>query len=125
QLEALGAGAGPLVAPAPESDPGQLAATAALGDDYRELIQAYVIMSAGQLSTELTAMANRLVAAGVSGRQAATLHVSQLQRVVRSLGARSARHVMNRADLLLVELLVHLADGYRHRYDSSATRQAG
>jgi hypothetical protein len=36
--------------------------------------------------------------------------------LISSLGNRSARHVMNRADLLVLEVMAHLADGYRRRY---------
>jgi len=32
------------------------------------------------------------------------------------LGSRSTRHVMTRADLLALEIMVHLADNYRERY---------
>lgn len=86
---------------------------------YRELLQTYVIMGAGNLASEITALADRLVAEGFSGQAAIGLHVRVLEKVVVSLGTRSARHVMNRADLLLVELMVHLADGYRGRYDAN------
>jgi hypothetical protein len=44
------------------------------------------------------------------------LHVQVLEELVQGLGNRSARHVMNRADLLALEVLGHLADGYRARY---------
>jgi hypothetical protein len=44
------------------------------------------------------------------------LHVHVLEELIGSLGNRSARHVMNRADLLVVEVMAHLADGYRRRY---------
>jgi hypothetical protein len=43
--------------------------------------------------------------------------VHVLESLIGSLGSRSARHVMNRADLLVVEVMAHLADGYRRRYD--------
>jgi hypothetical protein len=42
--------------------------------------------------------------------------VEVLEELVAGLGNRSARHVMNRADLLALEVLGHLADGYRTRY---------
>jgi hypothetical protein len=44
------------------------------------------------------------------------LHVHVLEELVGSLGNRSARHVMTRADLLVLEIMAHLADGYRRRY---------
>ena len=44
------------------------------------------------------------------------LHLLVLEELVQGLGSRSARHVMNRADLLALEVMSHLADGYRQRY---------
>ena len=55
------------------------------------------------------------------------LHVHVLEELISSLGNRSARHVMNRADLLVLEIMAHLADGYRRRYheDCGPTQQLG
>ena len=39
-----------------------------------------------------------------------------LTELIHGLGSRSTRHVMNRADLLVLEVLLHVADGYRQRY---------
>ena len=39
-----------------------------------------------------------------------------LEELVHGLGSRSTRHVMTRADLLSLELMMHLAEGYRRRY---------
>jgi hypothetical protein len=44
------------------------------------------------------------------------LHLKVVEEQVRGLGNRSARHVMNRADLLVVDVMVHLAERYRERY---------
>jgi len=44
------------------------------------------------------------------------LHLHVLEELVRGLGSRSTRHVMTRADLLALEVMVHLAEGYRQRY---------
>jgi DNA-binding NarL/FixJ family response regulator len=83
---------------------------------YREMLRAYVVMGAGNLADEMTTLANLLADAGVSARRAMQLHVHVLEELVGSLGNRSARHVMNRADLLVLEVMAHLADGYRLRY---------
>ena len=40
-----------------------------------------------------------------------------VEELVHGLGARSSRHVMSRADLLGLEVMVHLAEGYRQRYE--------
>jgi DNA-binding NarL/FixJ family response regulator len=83
---------------------------------YREMLRAYVVMGAGNLADEMTMLASLLADAGVSARRTMQLHVHVLEELVGSLGNRSARHVMNRADLLVLEVMAHLADGYRLRY---------
>ncbi len=44
------------------------------------------------------------------------MHIGVLEELADGLGRHSTRHVMTRADLLIVELLLHVADGYRRRY---------
>jgi DNA-binding NarL/FixJ family response regulator len=83
---------------------------------YREMLRAYVVMGAGNLADEMTTLASLLADAGVSARRTMQLHVHVLEELVGALGNRSARHVMNRADLLVLEVMAHLADGYRLRY---------
>ena len=83
---------------------------------YRELLRAYVIMGSGNLSGELKRLAELLITAGLSARQTMRLHLHVLEELVQGLGARSTRHVMTRADLLGLEVMAHLAEGYRQRY---------
>lgn len=90
----------------------------ALANQYRELLRAYVIMGSGNLAAEMRAFAESLIFAGVSAPQAVELHVQVLEGLVRGLGARSARHVMTRADLLVLEVIVHLAERYRQRLET-------
>lgn len=89
---------------------------AALVDHYREMLRAYVIMGAGNLADEMATLADMLAAANSSAQRTMQLHVQVLEELVEGLGNRSARHVMNRADLLVLEVMGHLADGYRRRY---------
>lgn len=84
-------------------------------DHYRELLRAYVIMGAGNLAEEMAALADVLADGGVSAGQTIELHLQALEELVRGLGNRSARHVMTRADLLALEIVVHLAECYRRR----------
>jgi hypothetical protein len=86
---------------------------------YRELLRAYVVMGAGNLADEMATLANLLIEADVSAQRAMQLHVHVLEELITSLGNRSARHVMTRADLLVLEIMAHLADGYRRRYHES------
>jgi hypothetical protein len=73
-------------------------------------------MGSGNLGGELGRLAELLIAAGLSARETLQLHLRVVEELVRGLGARSTRHVMNRADLLILEVMVHLAEGYRRRY---------
>jgi DNA-binding response OmpR family regulator len=82
----------------------------------RELLRTYVIMGSGNLSDELEQLAELMVAAGLTARQTMQLHLTVLEELLTGLGARSARHVMTRADLLALEIMIHLADGYQRRY---------
>ncbi|NOZ38747.1 MAG: hypothetical protein GXP24_00800 [Planctomycetes bacterium] len=83
---------------------------------YRELLRTYIIMGAGNLSDEMLELAELLANSNVSAQRAMQLHVQVLEELVQGLGNRSARHVMNRADLLVLEVMGHLADGYRQRF---------
>lgn len=83
---------------------------------YRELLRAYVVMGAGNLAEEMSTLATMLADANVSAQWTMQLHVRVLEELIGSLGNRSARHVMNRADLLVLEVMAHLADSYRRRY---------
>lgn len=88
----------------------------ALVSHYDELLRTYVVMGVGNLTEEMTELAKLLADYGVSAQRAMQLHVQVLEELVKGLGNRSARHVMNRADLLVLEVMGHLADGYRQLY---------
>jgi len=83
---------------------------------YRDLLRTYVIMGAGNLGGEMASLAQLLATSGISAQSTMQLHVQVLEELVRGLGNRSARHVMSRADLLVLEVMGHLADSYRQRY---------
>jgi DNA-binding response OmpR family regulator len=87
---------------------------------YRDLLQAYVVMGAGNMSREIAQLVDMLALDGVSAHDAMQLHIDVLEGMIHGLGRRSARHVMNRADLLIMELMIHLADGYRQRWRDRA-----
>ncbi len=86
---------------------------------YREMLKAYIIMGSGNLHTEMEKLAELLVLAGATARDAVRLHVTALEEVIAGLGNRSARHVMNRADLLALEMVMQLAARYREEYHES------
>jgi len=85
-------------------------------EHYRELLKAYVIMGSGNLHDEMQQLVELLTLAGTTAREAMRLHVAALEEVIHGLGNRSARHVMNRADLLGMEVVMLLAEQYRRRY---------
>lgn len=91
-----------------------------LNDYYHELLRTYVIMGSGNLAQEIGRLAELLFHAGLSPREAMELHLERVETLVHGLGNRSARHVMARADLLALELMVHLGECYQQRADSAA-----
>jgi DNA-binding response OmpR family regulator len=84
---------------------------------YRELLRAHVIMGSGNLAAEMNSLGEMLTTSQISSSQTLQLHLQVVEEMIRGLGNRSARHVMIRADLLIVEVLAHLAEGYRRRLD--------
>lgn len=94
--------------------------SSALDDYYQELVRTYVIMGSGNLTVEIARLAELLVEAGFSPRDAFDLHLSRVGRLVRGLGNRSTRHVMARADLLALELMIHLGECYRRRSNEAS-----
>ena len=93
-----------------------------LVDHYRELLRTYVIMGAGNLGHELACLGRLLTRAGVTAKETMQLHLYVLQEMIRGLGTLSSRHVMNRADLLVLEIMMYLADDYRLRHDRYVNR---
>ncbi len=82
---------------------------------YRELLRTYVVMGSGNLSDEMRTLAHWLVTNRMSTADAMQLHLIASGDMISSLGSRSARHVLNRANLLIMELMISLADGYREQ----------
>lgn len=83
---------------------------------YREMLRAYVIMGSGNLSKEMNQLAQQLTSGSVTATQAMQLHLYVLEDMISGLGSRSARHVMNRAGLLGMEMVINLAEVYRDRF---------
>lgn len=102
----------PAAPPAHDGTPG-----APIADDlivqYRDLLRAYVIMGSGTLAAEIGGLAAQIAAAGLSASKVMQLHLHVVEEVLRGLGTRGVRHVMSRADLLILDLLIHLAERSR------------
>jgi hypothetical protein len=82
---------------------------------YQELLRTYVIMGSGSLAMEIAKLAELLAVAGCGPREALSLHLEHVETLVGGLGNRSTRHVLARADLLALELMIHLGESYRRR----------
>jgi hypothetical protein len=86
-----------------------------VGPYYHELLRIYVIMGSGSLGAEIARLADRLAIAGLTPREVLELHLERVETLVRRLGSRSARHVLARADLLALEVMMHLGECYQRR----------
>ena len=82
---------------------------------YQELLRTSVMMGSGNLSEEIRKLAQLLVAAGVSPRSALRIHLERVETLIKGLGTRSSRHVMVRADVLAMELMIQLGECYRQK----------
>lgn len=80
---------------------------------YHELLRTYVIMGSGSLGGEISQLASVLAEVGLSPRDTLSLHLEQVEHLVSGLGNRSSRHVMSRADLLALELVIHIGECYQ------------
>jgi hypothetical protein len=78
-------------------------------DRYSGLLRSYVLMGSGSLASEIGEMADCFVAASLPPPEALQIHLMCVEKLVKGLGNRSARHVVSRADLLAIELMTHLA----------------
>lgn len=85
----------------------------ALTARYHELLRTYIIMGAGNLADEISQLVDQLVAGGLTARQAMQLHLHVLEELLNGLGNRSTRHAMTRADMLILEVMINLAERYR------------
>ena len=101
--------------PAEENPTSELAVPEALVEHYRELLRTYVIMGSGNLRSELDSLSELLASSEITARQALEMHLRVLENMIQGLGNRSARHVMNRADMLILEVTVNLCERYRSR----------
>jgi CheY-like chemotaxis protein len=99
---------GDLPKPAPAGDPDD-ASSGQLQDQYFQLLRLYVVMGAGNLSEEVSHWSLLLAGAGITTPEFFRLHLRCVAQLKQALGNRGSRHCDRRADLLLIELLAHLA----------------
>ncbi len=83
-------------------------------DRYAALLRSYVLMGSGSLSSEIAEIVEGFVAARIAPPDALQLHLECVEKLVKGLGNRSARHVVARGDLLAVEMMTRLAHRNQH-----------
>ncbi len=101
----MGWGLGTLV-PLPES----------LRAYYLDLLRTFVVMGCGSLQQELEQLAVALGRLQLPISRVIELHRHALEKLLQGRGNRSCRHLLARADTLLIELLARLARWYRACY---------
>ena len=91
---------------------------------YHELLRTSVMMGSGCLSGEIRRLAEMMVAADLGPREAMQLHLAGVESLVGGLGRRSTRHVLSRASLAGMELVMLVGECWKQRtaapQDSSA-----
>ncbi|MCP4193984.1 MAG: response regulator [Planctomycetaceae bacterium] len=76
--------------------------------ELRELIQAHVIMGSGNLRQEMDRFLDQLHQSHLTRYSVMTKYTTVLRSVLEDLGSRSSRHVYNRGNLLLLDLILKL-----------------
>jgi hypothetical protein len=92
---------------------------------YSQLLRTYVMMGSGSLAGEVQQLAELLSLADVSPVEALAIHVAEVDELLQGLGNRSSRHVMARADLLALELMMQLGDICRQKSTVRGLGDAG
>ena len=82
-------------------------------EHYQALLKTYILMGTGDMTPEIRPFAQNLAAAGITASQVAALHLQVLESVLRHLGEKSCRHIVQRAEELRLEVLIHLSDEYQ------------
>jgi hypothetical protein len=77
---------------------------------YSDLLRTAVLIGIDRLPAEMNAFVERLAARHCSAGDALAMHVAAVDSMLRGLGNRSAPHVLQRTDLVALELLARLAD---------------
>jgi hypothetical protein len=79
---------------------------------YQTLLRTHGMMGEGSLSAEVSQFAKQLRAMGATPGDALEMHLQQTEQLIARAGSRSSRHLVSRADLLAIELLLYLGQEY-------------
>jgi len=82
---------------------------------YQDLLRTYVMMGSGNLSEEIRRLCEIFAVADVSPRTLLRIHLQRVENLIRGLGKRSSRHILVRADVLAMELMIQLGEFYRRK----------
>ena len=77
---------------------------------YRELLRTYVMTGSTSFATEISKLAQTFALAHLTPRQVLQLHLDQLELLVKGIGQRSARHIVDRANIMCLELMLLLCE---------------
>ncbi|MCA9211768.1 MAG: hypothetical protein KDB27_01790 [Planctomycetales bacterium] len=77
-----------------------------------ELLSTYVVMGTGQLAGEMDRFLSTIVDARVAQATVVKAFHEAIGRMVAELGNRSARHILNRGNVLMLETLLHVSKRY-------------
>lgn len=80
---------------------------------YEDLLRTGIACGSANGSEELERMLHQMQRSGLSPSRALALHLATVEKLLDGLTGSTARHVLERADLLALELLARLGD--RHR----------
>ena len=80
--------------------------------EYLRQLQAYVMADVNRLEGA-SGQATRFLEQGWTPREVMACHLRAVERLVSGQGIRSSQHLLQRADLFLLEILVEMAEVYR------------
>lgn len=80
---------------------------------YDQILKQVVISGLSGSQQILLSLLNELEFRGVEPRDLLSLHLQTLEKLLAGAGEKSSRHILQRADQLLVEVMVSLAETYR------------
>ncbi|MES2791942.1 MAG: hypothetical protein V4719_20175, partial [Planctomycetota bacterium] len=77
---------------------------------YRELLRTYVMTGTTSFASEISKLAQTFALAHLTPRQVLQLHLDQLELLVKGIGQRSARHIVDRANIMCLDLMLLLCE---------------
>jgi hypothetical protein len=92
---------------------------------YEEVLRTYVFFGTGQLDVELERISGSIEAYHLPAGDILRMHCDCLESLLRGCGTRSVQHLQQNADLLALEILLRLADGYRRKSQLSGLGDHG